>query len=66
MASTYEMVNRAMEGGLPTRLKAMREQGLSLQGMADQFAQEGYEVSFETVRRWCAKAEIPTHRVPAS
>lgn len=66
MASNFELVDRLMEGGLTDRLRSMREQGLSLDDMAKAFTADGYEVSLETVRRWCKKAGIPTHRVPAS
>lgn len=66
MASSFDLVNRAIEGKLPDRLKEMRADGLSLQQMADRFNADGFGTSLETVRRWCQRIGLPTNRVPAA
>lgn len=66
MATSFEMANRAHNGGLTSRLGAMRSEGLSIEEMTERFVDDGYQVSRETVRRWCREAGIPTHRVPAT
>ena len=65
MASSYQLVNKALNGGLPAELGRMRAEGLTLEQMADDFAARGFDVSLETVRRWCHQAGVPTNRVPA-
>ena len=61
----YDIVDRAIDGGLPARLRAARDRGLSIEEITDDLAADGYAVSRETVRRWCKRAGVPTHRVPA-
>lgn len=65
MASSYEMVDNALQGALAERLRVMRADGLSIDQMAEAFGSDGYSVSRETIRRWCDRAGVPTHRVPA-
>lgn len=65
VATSFDLVNRAMEGRLPDRLRAMRAEGKSMDQISQAFKADGYEVSLETVRRWCQKLGIPTHQVPA-
>lgn len=65
MASSFELVNRALEGGLADRLRALRADGKSMDQISQTFKADGYEVSLETVRRWCQRLGIPTHQVPA-
>lgn len=62
MASNFELVDAALFGKLPDRLKLMRNQGLTLDEMALRFQSEGVNVSRETVRRWCHRVGIDTFR----
>ena len=66
MASLFEIVDRAHEGKLDDRLRALRAEGLSIEEMTDAFAEDGYTVSRETIRRWCQRIGLPTNRVPAT
>lgn len=62
----FEVVDRQYAGGLAEFLKRQRGEGKSIDEISAQLAADGYEVSSETVRRWCHRAGIPTHRVPAA
>lgn len=66
MASSYDMVNGALAGGLSDELIRMRAEGLTLDQMSESFRSRGFDISLETVRRWCQRAGVPTHRVPAA
>lgn len=61
----FEIVDRAHSGKLGDRLRELRRSGLSIDQMTDALAEDGYEVSRETVRRWCDRVGISTARVPA-
>lgn len=62
----FEVVNQRYEGGLAAHLRQLRADGFSIDEIVAAFEFDGIKVSAETVRRWCHKAGIPTHRVPAS
>lgn len=66
MARSFDLVNRAMEGGLESRLRALRAEGNSVEQIAQTFKADGYEVSRMTVVRWCQRLGIPTNQVPAT
>lgn len=66
MASIFEIVDRALEGQLAQRLRDLRADGKSIDQITDIFTADGFDVSRETIRRWCKHAGIPTHRVPAA
>jgi intein-encoded DNA endonuclease-like protein len=65
VASSYKIANGALKGELPARLRAMRTDGKSLDQMVEAISELGFDVSRETVRRWCDEAGVPTNRVPA-
>lgn len=50
--ASFDLVDTALDGGLAERLKAMREEGLTLDAISRRFDDEGFKVSRETVRRW--------------
>lgn len=62
----FEMVDKRYEGGLEAHLRALRAEGLSIDQIAASLDADGITVTGETVRRWCRRAGVPTHRVPAS
>lgn len=66
VASIFEIVDRALDGGLADRLRELRADGKSIDQITEIFAADGYHVSRETIRRWMKHGDIPTHRVPAS
>lgn len=66
MASTFDLVDRALGGGLAERLRAARASGDSIERITADLDADGFVVSRETVRRWCRKAGVPTHRVNAA
>lgn len=66
MATSFELVNRAMEGGLAQRLRDLHAEGKSLKEITESFNEDGFDVGLETVRRWCHRIGLPTHRVPAA
>jgi hypothetical protein len=65
MATGYDMLNRSMGGRLPEQLGEWRVEGLSLKDMAERLSSDGVKVGAETLRRWCQRAGVPTHRIPA-
>lgn len=64
MADSYELVDGALEGGLESRLRELRESGKSLDAIAAHFTAQGFGISRETVRRWFKR--IDAERTEAS
>lgn len=52
MATSFDLINRAMGGDLPHYLESLRTQGLSQDRVARTLEDAGWLVSRETVRRW--------------
>lgn len=65
MATGFDLLNQLMEDKLPDRLRTLRAEGKSMAQISELFKIEGYDVSIETVRRYCQRLGIPTHQVPA-
>lgn len=59
MADAFDLVNSAFEGGLKARLTDLRGQGMSIEAITRQFADDGYPVSRETIRRWLKRVDLP-------
>lgn len=59
----YDLVNLALGGRLDEILRSARERGESYDTIARSFDEnEGIQVSYETIRRWCGERGI----VPAT
>jgi hypothetical protein len=63
MANSFELVDNAMHGALELRLRRMREDGWSMQKIAQTFTDEGFPVSRETIRRWLDHLKLPLRGV---
>ncbi len=63
MADSFELVDRALQGTLETRIRRMREDGWSMVRIAEVLTGEGFPVSRETVRRWLIKLRLPLRSV---
>jgi len=50
--STYDLVNKVLDGRLAFELRRMRGDGLTFDQMAHAFSVKGVDVSRETLRRW--------------
>lgn len=66
VAGSFEMVNAALDGQLAERLRALRNEGKSIDEIRIVFTEMGFGISRETARNWLKRAGIPTHRVPAA
>lgn len=66
MAKTYELVDKALQGTLETRIRRMREDGWSMQRIAEALTAEGFSISRETVRRWLKALGMPLREKAAS
>lgn len=49
----FPLADRALGGTLERRLRKLRESGLAYKAIADDLAEDGIDVSGETVRKWC-------------
>lgn len=54
--SSFQLVDSAKDGKLATELNGLREQGKTFDEIARHFEGQGYSVSRETIRTWCAVA----------
>jgi hypothetical protein len=64
--SSFETVDKMLNGGLVEKLRSLRAEGMTLDQMVRALAGAGIPTSRETLRRWCREARIPTHRVAAA
>lgn len=55
----YRLSDRTLGGTLEKRLRRWRKEHVSFDRIARLLADEGIEVTGETVRRWCNALEIP-------
>lgn len=62
MATSFQLVDRALQGTLETRIGRMREDGWSMVKIAEVLTAEGFPVSRETVRRWLKDLGLPLRR----
>lgn len=68
MATSFDLVNRALQGTLEARLRNMRDEGWSMTRIAQTLTSEGYPIGRETVRLWLQKLGMPSrvHFAPAA
>lgn len=52
MARSFDLANLAFKGRLAQQLEAWRDEGATLDIMAERLRAKGVSVSRETVRRW--------------
>lgn len=56
--STYELIDRILDGRLAVELRKQRESGATYDEMVVTFGTRGISVSRETLRRWCKELDI--------
>lgn len=61
----YRLSDRTLGGTLERRLRRWRKDGLSFDRIARHLADEGIDVTGETIRRWCNALQIPDPKAAA-
>jgi transposase len=59
MATSFELVDRALQGTLEARIRRMRQDKWPMQKIAEVLTAEGFPISRETVRRWLKQIGLP-------
>jgi len=66
-SGTYTLIDRLLDGQLADKLRAWRNEDPrpSYDQISDRLKAEGFDVSRETVGRWCRDLDLPGTREPA-
>lgn len=59
---TFPLADKALGGTLERRLRKQRQAGMTNSAIAEDLADDGIDVSRETVRKWCIELGIDQER----